>query len=86
MQQLADIVVQAAAKHGITARIEHIDNPRVEKEEHYYNAAHSKLIDLGLQPHFLSDTLIDSVMQHIHTLKHLVRHEQVMPTVLWRKE
>ena len=86
VQQLADIVVQAAAKHGISARIEHIDNPRVEKEEHYYTAAHSKLIDLGLQPHFLSDTLIDSVMQHIHTLKHLVRHEQVMPTVLWRKE
>jgi len=86
VQQLADIVVQAAAKHSINARIEHIDNPRVEKEEHYYNAAHSKLIDLGLQPHFLSDTLIDSVMQHIHTLKHLVRHAQVMPTVLWRKE
>jgi UDP-sulfoquinovose synthase len=86
VQQLADIVVHAAAKNGIAAQIAHVANPRIEKEEHYYNAAHSKLIDLGLQPHFLSDTLINSVMQHIHTLKHLVRHEQVMPTVLWRKE
>jgi len=86
VQHLADIVAHAASKHGINARIEHLDNPRVEKEEHYYNAAHSKLIDLGLQPHFLSDTLIDSVMQHIHSLKHLVRHNQILPTVQWRKE
>ena len=84
VQQLADIVVHAAAKHGINARIDHIDNPRVEKEEHYYHAAHSKLIDLGLQPHFLSDTLIDSMMAHIQKHKHLVRLDQVLPTVHWR--
>jgi UDP-sulfoquinovose synthase len=84
VQQLADIVVQAAAKHGISARINHIDNPRVEKEEHYYNAAHSKLIDLGLQPHYLSDTLIDSVMTTIKMHKHVVRANLVMPTVKWR--
>ena len=27
--------------------------PRVEKEEHYYRAAHTKLLDLGLVPHLL---------------------------------
>ena len=34
----------------------------MEAEEHYYNAKHSKLIDLGLQPHYLSDSLLDSLM------------------------
>jgi UDP-sulfoquinovose synthase len=86
VQQLADIVVHAAAKHGIAAQIAHVANPRVEKEEHYYNAAHSKLIDLGLQPHFLSDTLIESMMTHISARAHAVRPELVMPTIKWKKD
>lgn len=33
-------------------------NPRVEAEEHYYNAKHSKLQDLGLVPHLLGDSMV----------------------------
>ena len=82
--QLAELVKHAAAAHGISAEIEHLENPRVEKETHYYNAKHQKLIDLGLQPHYLSDTLIDSVMQIVDAHKHLVRHATIMPSVQWR--
>lgn len=39
-----------------------VPNPRVEKEEHYYNAQHTKLRDLGLEPHLLSDNIIDSLL------------------------
>ncbi len=42
--------------------IDHLPDPRVEAEEHYYNAKHSKLVDLGLKPHLLSDSLLDSLM------------------------
>ena len=45
-----------------TSRSSTCRRPRVESEEHYYNAKHSKLIDLGLQPHYLSDSLLDSLM------------------------
>lgn len=82
--QLAELVKHAAAAHGINAQIEHLENPRVEKESHYYNAKHQKLIDLGLQPHYLSDTLIDSVMHIVNNHKHLVRHDTIMPSVRWR--
>ena len=45
-------MVQAAGRElGLEVRVEHIPDPRVEAEEHYYNAKHSKLIDLGLKPH-----------------------------------
>lgn len=30
-----------------------VPNPRVEAEEHYYNAKNTKLQDLGLKPHLL---------------------------------
>ena len=52
----------AAKKLGLKVEIDHLPDPRVEAEEHYYNAKHSKLIDLGLQPHLLSDSLLDSLM------------------------
>src|SRR5579871_6547707 len=58
--ELAEMVQSAGAKLGLRAKIEHMPTPRVEAEEHYYNARHSKLIDLGLKPHLLSDSLLDS--------------------------
>ena len=47
---------------GLNVEIDHLPDPRVEAEEHYYNAKHSKLIDLGLKPHLLSDSLLDSLV------------------------
>jgi hypothetical protein len=56
-------MVQAGAqKLGFHVEVNHLPNPRVESEQHYYNAKHAKLIDLGLMPHLLSDSLLDSLM------------------------
>ena len=37
---------------------EGLSNPRVENEEHYFHAANTKLLDLGLEPHLLTDEVI----------------------------
>ena len=37
---------------------EGLADPRVENEEHYFRAAHTKLLDLGLEPHLLTDEVI----------------------------
>src|SRR5438270_2292588 len=39
--------------------IEHVENPRVETYDHYYNVVHTALEELGLKPTLLSTTLID---------------------------
>ncbi len=49
--QLAELVRHAGAEVGLEVEVTPIENPRVEMEEHYYNARHTKLLDLGLQPH-----------------------------------
>ena len=41
---------------------EGLSNPRVENEEHYFNAANTKLLDLGLQPHLLTDQVISDIL------------------------
>ncbi len=81
---LAEMVRDAAAKRDIKATIAHLDNPRVELEDHYFNAVHTKLLDLGLQPHFLSDTLVDSLLVTTETYATRARRETLLPDVNWR--
>ena len=39
------------ARSASRSTIDHVANPRVELEEHYYNPVHTKLPSLGLEPH-----------------------------------
>jgi UDP-sulfoquinovose synthase len=82
--QLANLVQEVAKKKGISAEITHLPDPRVELEEHYYNAKHTKLLDLGLTPHYLSDTLLESVLDVVARYQHRVREETILPYVNWR--
>ena len=65
--------------------VEHIDNPRVELENHYYNFTHTALESLGLKPHLLSDTLLESMYGVIERHRHRVDLDLLQPTVRWRE-
>jgi UDP-sulfoquinovose synthase len=78
--QLAEMIRDTYPGH---VRIARIENPRVEAAEHYYNAVHSRLIDLGLEPHNLSDTLIDSLFSITESNKEHVDPSLFDPTVRW---
>ena len=54
---------KAGEELGYSVEIQNFPNPRVEMEEHYYNAANTKLRDLGLEPHFLGPELVQSMLQ-----------------------
>ncbi len=81
---IAHLVAAAAKKLGVTTEVEHLPDPRVELEQHYYNAKHSKLIDLGLEPHLLSDSLLDSLMNIALKYRDRVDPELILPQVNWR--
>ena len=82
--ELAEIVRHAGSEVGLDVRIEHVDNPRVELEEHYYNARHTKLMALGLQPHLLSETLIESMLETIGRYQDRVIVDHIQPATRWR--
>jgi UDP-sulfoquinovose synthase len=84
VSQLAEMVADAAGKVGLETRIENVPNPRVEKEEHYYNAKHTKLLDLGLEPHYLGDSLLDSLLNIAVEYRDRVDVDHIMPRVDWR--
>jgi UDP-sulfoquinovose synthase len=78
-------VQTAGEKLGLRVEVEHLPDPRVEKEEHYYNAKHSKLIDLGLKPHMLSESLLDSLMNIALRYKDQIDPALFIPQVDWRR-
>lgn len=82
---LALMVKKAGNTLGLHVEIDHIDNPRVELEEHYFNAKNTNLLDLGLQPHLLSDSLIDSLLNFATKYKDRVDPQQILPQVQWRR-
>jgi UDP-sulfoquinovose synthase len=84
VNQLADLVQRAGKEYGLDVAVDHIENPRVEAEEHYYNAKHTHLIDLGLRPHLLSETLVESVFGVIGRHRDRVITKAIMPKTTWR--
>jgi UDP-sulfoquinovose synthase len=83
--ELAHMVQTAGEKLGLEVRVDHIPDPRVEAQEHYYNAKHSKLIELGLKPHLLSDSLLDSLMNIALRYRDRIDISKMMPQVNWRE-
>ena len=82
--ELAQLVHAAGAKMGLDVEIQHLEDPRVEAEEHYYNAKHSKLSDLGLKPHLLSDSLLDSLIDVATRYRERIDPSVLLPQVSWR--
>jgi UDP-sulfoquinovose synthase len=82
--ELASLVQQIGNRKGLGVTINHLPDPRVESEKHYYNARHTKLLDLGLIPHNLSDVLLDSLIDVVVRYRDRVRGETLLPQVNWR--
>jgi UDP-sulfoquinovose synthase len=85
IRDLAFMVQKAGQTLGIKVEVQNIDNPRVELEEHYFNAKNTNLLDLGLQPHFLSDALLDSLLNFAVKYRDRIDHKQILPKVQWRR-
>jgi UDP-sulfoquinovose synthase len=81
--ELAELVKQAGEHLGYSVTIDHVENPRVEKEEHYYNAIHTKLLDLGLEPTLLGEELVESIIHAIERHKGRVIETAIEPRTQW---
>jgi UDP-sulfoquinovose synthase len=81
---LAELVQQAGKHLGVPVKIDHLPDPRVEAEQHYYNAKHSRLVDLGLVPHQLSEALLDSLLNIAVKYRDRADAQTMLPRVNWR--
>jgi UDP-sulfoquinovose synthase len=83
VMDLAEMVQKVAHQEGLSTSITHIQNPRVESEDHFFQAENTKLKDLGLEPHLLTDEVIRDILQTVVKHKDRVIKENVLPKVTW---
>jgi UDP-sulfoquinovose synthase len=81
VRQLAERIARLAP---VEIKIDELDNPRVEAASHYYNAAHTKLLDLGLEPHLLEDSTITGLLALADAHRDRIDPDVIHPTVNWR--
>ncbi|WP_347860533.1 NAD-dependent epimerase/dehydratase family protein [Salimicrobium sp. PL1-032A] len=84
VKELADKVQKVAKEEGIDISSTHLENPRVENEDHYYNAVNTKLRDLGLEPHLLTDEVIRDILRTVIEQKERIIQENVLPSISWK--
>lgn len=83
VNELAERVAEAAKEIGISACIESVDNPRREAEEHYYNPAHSGLLELGLRPTYMTKDVLVEMLEEVRRHAACIDARKIMPRVRW---
>lgn len=85
VEDLARMVEKVAKERfDITADVQHVENPRVEQEEHYFSAVYTALKELGLQPHLLTDEVLADVIQLALDNHERVIESNVMNSPSWK--
>lgn len=82
--ELAKKIELVGNQMGLNVTINPIDNPRKELEEHYYNPKHSGLIELGLKPHYMTDDVIEKMINTLMNYKYRIVKERILPRVRWK--
>lgn len=85
VNDIAEKVRAAGARLGLDVKVERKPNPRKEMEEHYYNPAHSRLLQLGLKPHYLSEEVVDAMLTLVLRYKQRIDVGRVFRGVRWKQ-
>ncbi len=83
VNELAERVSRVGNAMGLNVEVKSIDNPRKELEDHYYNAAHSGLLELGLKPHYMTDNVLAEMLEQVIRYKENIDERIIMPRVRW---
>jgi len=83
VNDLAGKVQNIGKQIGIPVQVDHIENPRKELEEHYYNPKHTGLLEMGLQPNFLTDDVLAKMMEHVARHKENISKHKIFRGTKW---
>ena len=84
VNELADKVAKAGRQRGHAVEVRNLQNPRIEKEEHYYNPTYSALQGLGLEPHYLTEEVLDRMFETIEQYSNRIVKSKIFRGVQWK--
>ncbi|OQY15472.1 MAG: NAD-dependent dehydratase [Desulfobacterium sp. 4572_20] len=83
VNDLAEKVREVGIKLGYEVKIDHLENPRKEAEDHYYNPTYHGLIDLGVKPHYLTHHVLERMFQIVEQYKSNIRKDVIFKNIKW---
>ena len=83
VNEIAEKVRRVAHGMGIAVEMKSIPNPRKEKEEHYYNVRHTALLELGLEPHPMTDDVVAAMLTRLLEYRGQIDVRRILPRVRW---
>jgi UDP-sulfoquinovose synthase len=81
--ELAEKTARVGKSLGYDVRVDHLDNPRKEAEEHYYNPTYQGLIEIGVEPHFLTDDVMAGIFRSVSKHKDRIRQDIIFRGIKW---
>lgn len=84
VNELAERVRLAGDKLGLSVKIQSIENPRAEAEDHYYNPAHTGFLEIGLKPHYLTEDVMVDMLETVLCRKDAIDPRKILPRVRWK--
>jgi UDP-sulfoquinovose synthase len=84
VNDVAERVQRVGNALGLEVRVQPIENPRKESEEHYYNARHQGLLDLGLEPHYMTDEVVAEMLRQVLRYRDHIDTGRILPRVRWK--
>ena len=85
VNELADKVKEAGQEMNLKVKVQHIPNPRLEAEEHYYNPVHTGLMSLGLKPSYIDVTTLQEMLRMVQKYREGIDPALIIPQVRWSK-
>lgn len=84
VNDLAQRVQTVGLQIGLDVEIQSVENPRMESEKHYYNPAHSGLLELGLKPNYLTDDVLAEMIEIVSRHKDKIKTDNIFRGVRWQ--
>lgn len=83
VNELAEKVQRVGNTLGYGVQIDHIENPRKEAEDHYYNPTYQGLVKIGVEPHYLTDKVLERMFLVAEKYKDNIRKDVIYRGIKW---
>jgi UDP-sulfoquinovose synthase len=84
VNEIARHVAEIGKERGHEVNIRKIENPRVEKSEHYYNPVHTGLAGLGLKAHMLTKEVLHDFFAVVEKHRKKIHTDKILLGVSWK--
>jgi UDP-sulfoquinovose synthase len=83
VNDLAEITQRVGRARGLNVEIKSIENPRKEAEEHYYNPTYQGLREIGVEPHYLTDEVMNEMFDVVEDFKGNIDKDTIFNGIKW---